>query len=205
MIGAEFLLTAFIVVVVPGTGVIYTTSTALSQGTRAGIIAAIGCTLGILPHLTAAILGISAILHMSALVFRIVRIAGVAYLLYLAYTMWRAQPLVSVYASGERRTGLRIAGRAVILNLLNPKLTVFFFAFLPQFLPADATASISPMLTLSGMFMIITLVVFAIYGVLAGAVRQFLSESSRKIVWIQRSLAGVLAFFAFRLAITSNE
>lgn len=204
MITIEFLLTALVVVVVPGTGVIYTVSTALGRGTRAALIAAVGCTLGIIPHLSAAVFGLSAILHLSAQVFRVVRLVGAAYLIYLAWSTWRAAGRLTLNPNAAPERGIRIIGRAVLLNLLNPRLTIFFFAFLPQFVPAGTASPIVPMAVLSAVFMAMTLVVFATYGLLSAAARRVLLESQRAVLWVQRSFAAILAFFAVRLAIAEE-
>ena len=89
MFTLEFLLTSLIVVLIPGTGVIFTISTGLAQGRRASFFASIGCTLGIVPHLLATVLGLSAVMHSSALAFQFLKYAGVAYLFYLAFATWR--------------------------------------------------------------------------------------------------------------------
>ena len=204
MISAEFLLTAFVVVVVPGTGVVFTVSTALSRGSGAGVVAAIGCTLGIVPHLLAAALGLTALLHTSALVFGIVRYAGVAYLLYLAFTMWKQSGSLELDERAGAQGHARTIGRAVLINLLNPKLTLFFLAFLPQFAPAGAQSGFSSLAILAGVFMLMTLVIFVAYGLLASAARRAFVESSRAATWIQRSFALVLAAFAIRLAIAED-
>jgi len=204
MISPEFLITALIVVLVPGTGVIFTVSTALARGTRAAIIAAIGCTLGILPHIAAAILGITAILNLSAIVFRVVRFIGVAYLLYMAYSMWKNTETLKIETRSSSERGLKIISRAVLLNLLNPKLTLFFMAFLPQFLSFGSTSRIESMVALSGLFMFMTLVVFIAYGVASSAARQALTKSPRLVRWIQRTFAGLLALFALRLALADE-
>ncbi|MCG8479764.1 MAG: LysE family translocator [Spirochaetales bacterium] len=204
MISTEFLLTALVVVAVPGTGVIYTISTGIGRGTRAAIIAAIGCTLGIIPHVSAAALGLTAILHASAHVFRCVRLVGVAYLLYLAYSTWRSAGAPTVGTEPTRERGIRIVMRAVLLNLLNPRLTLFFFAFLPQFVPADAETPIMAMTILSAAFMLLTLCIFVVYGVTAAAARRVITGSRSAVRRMQRSFAVILALFAIRLA-TSDE
>ena len=201
----EFLVTALIVVVVPGTGVIYTVSTGLTHGWRSGLVAAAGCTLGIVPHLLAAVLGLSAILQMSAMVFRVLKFAGVAYLIYLAWSMWRHAGVFDPGSEARQRSAGQIIGRGVLLNLLNPKLTLFFFAFLPQFVSADSATSTFDMIGLSGVFMAMTLVVFSIYGILASSIRGALSRSPAATRWVQRSFAGVLAAFAARLAFATEE
>jgi len=204
MIRPEFIITALIVILVPGTGVIFTVSTALARGTRAAIIAAIGCTLGIVPHIMAAILGITTILNLSAIVFRVVRFIGVAYLLFLAYSMWKNAGTLKIEARSSNEPGMRIIGRAVLLNLLNPKLTLFFMAFLPQFLSFGSSSRIESMLALSGVFMLMTLVVFIAYGVASSAARGALTRSPRLVRWIQRTFAALLALFALRLALADE-
>ena len=137
MFNTEFLITSLVVVLIPGTGVIYTVSTGLFLGWRASIAAACGCTAGIIPHLSASILGLSAILHMSAVAFQAVKYAGAAYLLYLAWSMWRDTGALK-FNSPSHKNGLRqIATRGFLINILNPKLSIFFLTFLPLFISAN--------------------------------------------------------------------
>ena len=154
MLSAQFLLTALVVVIAPGTGVIYTLATGLGQGRRASVMAALGCTAGILPHLGAAALGLAAVLHTSALLFQVVKFAGVAYLLWLAWQALKSGGALSVSPGAARQAGWRIARRGALINILNPKLSIFFFAFLPQFVPADTDGALGQMLGLSGVFML---------------------------------------------------
>src|SRR5215470_5722790 len=161
MLSVEFLVTSLVVVLIPGTGVIYTVSTGLVQGRRASVYAALGCTAGILPHLLATVLGLAALMHASALAFQTLKYAGVAYLLYLAYATWTDQSALAVEAVPSRTTALGLIIKAVLLNLLNPKLTIFFLAFLPQFVdPKAAVSPFSQLLLLSGVFMAMTFAVF---------------------------------------------
>ena len=200
----DFLLTSLVVVVVPGTGVLYTVSTGLTRGWRASIAATIGCTAGIVPHLLAAILGLSAILHMSAQAFQILKYVGSAYLLYLAWSMWRQRGLAASSDKPRQTSAVRIAIRGVLLNLLNPKLTLFFFAFLPLFISTESSAPAGEMLGLSAMFMAMTLVVFALYGVAAGALRSVLLNSPSRIKRVQRLFAVALAGMAVKLALSER-
>lgn len=201
MFTTEFLLTALVVVLVPGTGVIFTVSTSLARGRRAAIIASLGCTIGILPHLVAAVLGISAILHMSAVIFRLVRYTGAAYLFYLAYLMWKNTGSLKMDSPDADGQVLSIVGRAVLLNLLNPKLTLFFLAFLPQFIPLGTESPIASLVALGSVFMLMTFVVFVIYGLLAASVRRLIENSSNAMKWIQRSFSLALALFSIRLVL----
>jgi threonine/homoserine/homoserine lactone efflux protein len=200
----EFLITSLVVVVVPGTGVIYTVSTGLFKGGQASIAAAAGCTAGILPHLLASVLGLSAIMHMSALAFQAVKYAGAAYLLYLAWSMWRDKGIVEFGDTGSRKGLWQIAVKGVLINILNPKLSIFFLAFLPLFVTTGATSPIVQMLLMSAVFMGMTLVIFILYGISANSVRGYIASSPKWIVRLQRSFALVFAVLSIKLAMTER-
>ena len=201
----EFLLTTLVIVVTPGTGVPYTLAAGLSRGARASIIAAIGCTLGIVPHMLAAVVGLAALLYASALAFESLKYLGVAYLLYLAWRTVRETGALSIDAGSAPPTPLRVIGRAILINVLNPKLTIFFFAFLPQFVSASEPDAVPRMLGLSGVFMLITLVVFIGYGVLAAAVRSHVVSRPRVMAWIRRTFAVAFVALGARLALASRQ
>src|ERR1041385_1033910 len=162
-----FLLTTFIVVVSPGTGVLYTLAAGLSRGSRASIVAAFGCTLGIVPHMAAAILGLAALLHTSALAFQAFKYVGVAYLLYMAWSALREHGALSIEKQEGARSALKVTTTAILINILNPKLSIFFLACLPQFVSAEESNPLSRMLELSAVFMLMTFVVFVGYGLFA--------------------------------------
>ncbi len=201
MISVQFLLTAFVVVIAPGTGVIYTLALGLGQGRRASIAAAFGCTFGIVPHLLAAIFGLAAILHTSALLFTIVKFAGVAYLLYLAWSALSSGGALAIEPNRSRDADWRIARRGALVNILNPKLSIFFLALLPPFLSGNAASATQEMLLLGGVFMAMTFGVFVVYGVFAAAARDYLLQSERVMRWLNRSFAAVFAALAGRLAL----
>ena len=204
MFSPEFLLTSLIVVLTPGTGVIYTVSTGLFQGWRASIAAALGCTLGIVPHLTASILGLSFILHMSAAAFQALKWIGALYLLYLAWMMWRESGTLNFESTSAPKTAWQIAGKAFLINILNPKLTLFFFAFLPLFLAPQPTSPVGDMVSLSIVFMLLTLVIFVLYGILASNVRQYVIRSPKLIVGLQRSFAAAFVALSVKLVLTER-
>ncbi len=204
MISTEFLLTSLIVVLVPGTGVIYTVSTGLTLRSKASIAAAFGCTLGILPHLTASILGLSALLHMSARAFQILKFAGTFYLLYLAWGMWRDTGSLKLDDSTNEMTAVQIVFKGIMINILNPKLTMFFFAFLPLFIPADSISPTHQMIGLSAIFMGMTFVIFALYGILASGISTYLINSPKSIRRMQRSFAIIFAVLAAKLALSEQ-
>lgn len=202
----EFLLTTLVIVASPGTGVVYTLSAGLSQGARASVLAALSCALGIVPHVAAAVLGLAALLHASALAFNLVKYAGIAYLLYMAWMSLRESgPLRMDKASGPPRSGARILLDGVLVNILNPKLSIFFVAFLPQFMPANDSTPLASMLELSGVFMLMTFLVFALYGVFAAAMRDQVMSRPRVITWLRRSFAMAFGALAVRLALTGRD
>mgnify|MGYP001026921358 CR=1 FL=1 len=201
MITSEFLITSLIVVLIPGTGVVFTVSTGLAQGSRASIYAAVGCTAGIVPHLLATILGLAAIMHTSALAFQTLKYAGVLYLLYLAYATWKDSSAFTVENVPEKRKALAIITKAVLLNLLNPKLTIFFLAFLPQFVDTSSSAPLSQLLMLSGVFMGMTFAIFVVYGFLAHVFRRSVIESPRVQNWLRRGFAAAFAGLGVQLAL----
>jgi threonine/homoserine/homoserine lactone efflux protein len=200
MITFEFLLTSLIVVLIPGTGVVFTVSTGIMQGRKASLFAALGCTAGILPHLLATVLGLAAILHTSALAFQTLKYAGVAYLFYLAYATWKDQAAFAVDETAPASSAIRLMVKAFLLNILNPKLTIFFLAFLPQFVQPNAASPLAQLLVLSGIFMAMTFAVFVIYGFLAHGFRQAVIESPRVQSWLRRGFAGAFAALGLNLA-----
>jgi threonine/homoserine/homoserine lactone efflux protein len=204
MFTAEFLVTSLVVVLIPGTGVVFTVSTGLAQGRRASLFAAVGCTLGIVPHLLATVLGLAAVMHASALAFQMLKYAGVAYLLYLAVATWRDRSAFSVQSIQDRRSALSLVVKAFLLNILNPKLTIFFLAFLPQFVEPGVASPLVQLLGLSGVFMAMTFVVFVAYGVLAHAFRKAVIESPRVQAWLRRGFAGAFAGLGAQLAVSER-
>jgi threonine/homoserine/homoserine lactone efflux protein len=200
MITLNFLVTSLIVVLIPGTGVVFTVSTGLVAGRRASIWAALGCTAGIVPHLLATVAGLSAVMHTSALAFQVLKFAGVAYLLYLAVATWRDKTAFAVGTAPASASARSLVTRAFLLNILNPKLTIFFLAFLPQFVAPDAPAPLLHLLVLSGVFMAMTFAVFVVYGLLANAFRRAVIESPGVQAWLRRSFAAVFAGLGANLA-----
>jgi threonine/homoserine/homoserine lactone efflux protein len=196
----DFLLTTLIVVISPGTGVLFTLATGLSRGGRASVVAAFGCTLGIVPHMLAAIFGLAALLHTSALAFQTLKYAGVAYLLYMAWNTLRERGALQVETETGARSSPQVIGHAIAINILNPKLTIFFFAFLPQFVTAGETAPLSRMLELSGVFMALTFMVFVGYGLFAAAIRRHVISRPAVLTWMRRTFAAAFVALGAKLA-----
>ncbi len=197
----QFLITALVVVLAPGTGVIYTLAIGLGQGRRAAIWAALGCTLGIVPHLAAATLGLAALLHSSALLFQVVKFAGVAYLLYLAWQALKSDGALAVRPEKTAEGGWITARCGALINVLNPKLSIFFLALLPPFLSGNPATATAEMAMLGAVFMAMTFAVFVLYGVFAAAARDRLLASDRIMRWLNRSFAAIFAALGARLAL----
>ncbi len=204
MISPEFLLTSLIVVLIPGTGVIYTVSTGLARGRRASLFASLGCTAGIVPHLAATLVGLAAVMHTSALAFQLLKFGGASYLLYLAVATWRDRSAFAVTAEMARLSAWKVAGRGFLLNILNPKLTIFFLAFLPQFVDPGAGDVLSGMLVLSAVFMAMTFVVFVAYGLAAHMFRRRVIDSPAVQANLRRGFAATFALLGARLALTDR-
>lgn len=196
----EFWITTFIVVASPGTGAVYTIATGLGRGGRASVLAAFACTLGIIPHLAAAMMGLAALLHASALLFDLVKYAGVAYLLWMAWQILREKGAMRISGEDTERSARRVIIDGIALNLLNPKLSIFFVAFLPQFMSKDAMHPIMEMLALSGVFMGMTFVIFALYGLFAAAMRDHVITRPAVMAWLRRGFAAAFVALGARLA-----
>jgi threonine/homoserine/homoserine lactone efflux protein len=200
----EFLLTTLVVVATPGTGVLYTLAAGMSRGARASIVAAAGCTLGIVPHMVASLTGLAALLHTSAMAFQVLKHLGVAYLLYMAWATIREKGALAVEADAERRTPSQVILSGVLVNVLNPKLTIFFVAFLPQFVDQGERNPHVRLVVLSAVFMAVTFVVFAAYGAFAAAVRDHVVSRPQIMTWLRRSFAASFVGLGARLATTTR-
>jgi threonine/homoserine/homoserine lactone efflux protein len=203
-VSIEFLVTSLVVVATPGTGVLYTVAAGLSRGARASAVAALGCTLGIVPHMLAAITGLAALLHTSALAFQVLKYLGVAYLIYMAWSTLKDKGALTVEQDTAPRSATSLIVSGVLVNILNPKLTIFFFAFLPQFVSPAEPAALVRMVELSAVFMALTLVVFVGYGRFAAAVRRHVISRPRVLSWMRRTFAGAFAGLGVKLALTDR-
>ena len=200
----DFLVTSLIIIVSPGTGVLYTLAAGLSRGSRASIVAAFGCTLGIVPHMAAAIMGLAALLHASALAFQTFKYLGVAYLLYMAWNALKERGALRVEKEVGARSAIQVTTNAILINILNPKLSIFFFAFLPQFVSASEPHPLSRMLVLSAVFMLLTFAVFVGYGMLAAAVRDHVLSRPRVLTWMRRTFAAAFVALGVKLALSDR-
>ena len=176
----------------------------LARGRRASVVAAFGCTLGIIPHMAAAIMGLAAVLHASALAFQTLKVFGVAYLLYMAWSSLREGGALRVDAEVKSRRAAEVIVSAILINLLNPKLSIFFFAFLPQFVTAAESAPLARMLELSAVFMLLTFVIFVGYGLFAASIRRHVITRPRIMTWMRRSFAAAFGALGIRLALADR-
>ncbi len=200
----DFLITSLIVVASPGTGVLITLAAGLSRGRRASIVAAFGCTLGIVPHMAAAIMGLAALMHTSALAFQALKLAGVAYLLWMAWMTLKETGALSVARDDTPRSDFQVIVAAILANVLNPKLSIFFLAFLPQFVSAGEAAPVARMLELSGVFMAMTFAIFVLYGLFAAAVRSHVISRPKVLTWMRRTFAAAFAGLGLKLALAER-
>lgn len=200
----EFLITSLIVVLLPGTGVLYTMAIGLGRGFKASIAAAVGCTIGIIPAMFASIVGLAALFHTSALAFQLIKYAGVAYLFYMAWTILREGGALDVSEDRRPLSAYQTARDGVLLNMLNPKLSLFFLAFLPQFVPASSTNTTLTMVMLGTVFMALTFVIFVGYGACASLARDFVVSRPGVMVWLRRSFAATFGLLGLRLALTDR-
>jgi threonine/homoserine/homoserine lactone efflux protein len=200
----EFLVTSMVVILLPGTGVLYTLAYGLGRGWRASVWAALGCTFGILPHIAASIAGLAALLHTSALAFLVIKYLGVCYLLYMAWSVLRDGGALEVKGERVPAPPGRIVLNGFLLNILNPKLSLFFLAFLPQFVPAETTAPTLVMLWLAAVFMLLTFIVFVGYGAFASATRRHVISRPSVMRWMRRGFAGAFGLLGLRLALADR-
>jgi threonine/homoserine/homoserine lactone efflux protein len=204
MMSIDFLLTTLIIVVSPGTGVLFTMATGLSRGSRASVVAAFGCTLGIVPHMAAAILGLAALLHTSAIAFQTFKYLGVAYLLYMAWMTLKEHGALKIEKEVGARSATQVIVSAILINILNPKLSIFFVAFLPQFVSANEAHPLSRMVELSAVFMLLTFAVFVGYGLFAASIRNQVISRPRVLIWIRRIFAGAFVALGAKLALADR-
>jgi threonine/homoserine/homoserine lactone efflux protein len=199
-----FLLTSLVICVSPGTGALFSIAAGLSRGPRAGLLAAFACTLGVVPHMVAALTGLAALLHASGMAFAVVKYLGVAYLAWMARSTWRDTGALPVEDDQQQRSVRQVLVSGITVNLLNPKLTVFFFAFLPQFVPVGTPDALLRMLVLSGVFMAMTFLVFLLYAQVAAAMRERVLARPHLLVGLRRVFAACFLALSGRLALETR-
>ncbi|WP_024347671.1 LysE family translocator [Lacrimispora indolis] len=197
-----FFITSFIIILIPGTGVIYTISVGVSKGKKASILAAFGCTAGIIPHLCISIALSSLLVKMSSSAFTIIKLLGALYLLYLGVGMMLSKTKLKLENAKLENNPVPIVCRGILINLLNPKLTLFFFSFLPQYVNSNGKNYVIESLTYGLAFMILTLIVFMGYGILGGTAKKLIISSPKRINLLQKFFGIIFIVFAVQLALS---
>ncbi|MCM3713351.1 LysE family translocator [Alkalihalobacillus oceani] len=201
----SFLGAAIVLTLMPGPDNLFVLAQSIAKGKQAGIATALGLCTGLLGHISAAVIGLSAVIYQSALAFTIVKYAGAAYLLFLAYKAFRAKETGFGPLSADPLDYRALYKKGVIMNLLNPKVSLFFLAFLPQFIHYEAGPVAGQMLVFGLIFLLQALILFSLISVFAGKIGTFLRKSpalARKINLIEGSL---FAFIGLRIAFSEHK
>jgi len=189
----------------PGPDNIFVVTTGITRGRRAAIITALGMVSGISVHTLAAAAGISAIFYSSTLAFRTVKFAGAAYLLFLAWKALRERgPLGSPAAQTSRLSGGALYRRGLLMNVLNPKVALFFLAFLPQFTTPAETSLGLQMVWLGALFMLQAAILFTAIGYFSGRLGEFFLGRPRVARGFSWVAASIFASLGVRLALTER-
>jgi threonine/homoserine/homoserine lactone efflux protein len=197
---AALLLSALVISLVPGPDMLFVAATGMARGPRAGVAGALGVSGGVLIHTLAAAIGLSALIHSSASVFEAIRWVGIAYLLWLAFSSLRATDTdLAPETEPESSSLVTVAARGALTNLLNPKVILFFLAFLPQFVDPARGAVWAQLLVLGLGFAAVGLAVDATIGLASGRARGRLGRSPRVRRAIDRLAALVFVGLAVRL------
>lgn len=184
---------------------IYVLSRGLAQGRAAGLVSAAGLSVGLAAHTLMAAVGLSAILLASATAFTLVKLAGAAYLIYIGVQMLRARPGALVRAAADR-SGLRqVFWQGSLSALLNPKLALFFLAFLPQFIPARSNRAWLDAVVLGGVFSAIGMTVQLAVGYFAGTVSEWVNRQPKVIGWLSRGCGAMMVMLGLRLALAERS
>lgn len=201
MISLPYLITSIIVILLPGPGSIYTVSTAMNNTKEKSIIAALGCTVGIVPHLCLGILAMFMMHQLPDIIMNLIKLFGAMYLIYLGYKMLTDSGKITLSTTSKDTKSSKLFYEGILLNLLNPKLTLFFISFLPQYLIQNHSSYILQTISLGLVFMLLTLLVFVCYGVLANELRKRFLSSTSRMSWINKIFGILFILFAFKLYI----
>lgn len=196
-----FLAASIAITVAPGPDNLQVLARGISQGRAAGLVAALGFATGISFHTTLAALGVAALLKSSPMAFEAVKLAGAAYLVWIGIKAIRSKGLSSAHERPSQPLAV-VFRQSVIGNLLNPKVTLFFIVFLPQFVnPHGAQSVMLQMFELGGVFMLQTVVVFSVFGVAAGMIGAYLKRRPKVGVWLDRLAGATFIGLGIRVAL----
>jgi threonine/homoserine/homoserine lactone efflux protein len=196
-----YVLASLALIATPGQDMIYVITRSLAQGRLAGVASAVGVCIGILVHTALAALGVSAILHSSEALFFTLKIAGAAYLVYLGIRMLFAREAAMLHAAdGNRRSLVALAWQGVLSNVTNPKIVLFFFAFLPQFVDSRSATPTRDLVFLGVLYALMALPVKVGVGLAAGSLSERARRSPNLLTHINQASGLVLVALGLRLA-----
>ena len=196
-----FLAASLALALTPGPDMIYVISRALAQGPRAGLISAAGLTLGLAAHTLLAAFGVSVLLRASPTAFVVLKVVGALYLFWIGLQLWRAAPQMDIRAASDRAGTAALFLQGSLSALLNPKLALFFLAFLPQFVPRNSLTPTQDVLALGLGFALVGITVQAIAGFAAGMLSERLRQSERALRGVFRTSALVMMALGVRLLV----
>lgn len=199
MISIEFIIAATIVALIPGTGVIYTLSVAINSNKKNMFLALVGCTLGIIPHIIISISILYFLLNINHTFLTIVKFAGVLYLFYLSYMLYKSDALFLSDNTTNSKT--KILLHSIVINLLNPKLIIFLISFIPQYISSEN--EIENFIYLSLIFMIITFIVFIIYGLFAVYIKEKIFNTTQKKIMIQKIFSFIFFIICIQILVSN--
>ena len=202
---AAFFATAIILGFVPGPDNIFVLTQSAVEGHRAGITVTFGLLTGLVFHTVAVAFGVSVIFKTSPVAFTILKIFGICYLLYLAWGAFHCRDANISNKKGKKRSAIALYRRGIIMNITNPKIAIFFLAFLPQFTDPSRGSIPMQIITLGAIFIIATLIVFVIIAYLAGSIGSYLRESDKAQTILNRIAGTVFIGLAIKLVFTSNN
>lgn len=199
-----FFTTSILLALSPGPDNLFVMTQAAQQGRKAGLLVTLGLCTGLLFHTAAVTFGLAALFKASAVAFTVLKFTGAGYLLYLSLLSFRAGTVSGTTAAAEPLTPAALYRRGIIMNITNPKVSIFFLAFLPQFAdPANGPLSVQ-FLLLGGAFIIATMVVFGAISILAGVFGEFFRQSAFAQKILNRAAAGIFAGLAVKLALAQR-
>jgi threonine/homoserine/homoserine lactone efflux protein len=200
-----FLLASAVVIATPGQDMLLVMSRSITHGTRAGLATAAGVSLGLLGHTVLATAGLGALLRTSELLFTIIKLVGAAYLLYLGAQLLRTRSASIAAAASAPHPLSRQFVTGAASNIANPKIAVFYFAFLPQFVAQDATQPTLTILVLGVLFAALTFLIKGPVAVFAGSLSAWFRSRPSALVWLYRSSGLVMVGLAVRLALSRRD
>lgn len=199
-----FITASTLLALAPGPDILFVLTQSMSKGSRSGIVIALGLCSGLIFHTTAVALGVAVIFQTSALAFSLLKFVGAAYLLYLAFMAFKDASKSKLESSKSRLSLVSLYKRGILMNITNPKVSIFFLAFLPQFTNPEVGNVTGQIFTLGALFMLCAFVVFTLISLLAGRVGAWFSKTKNGEKILNRVSGTIFAALAIKLAFTSK-